>query len=151
MKLSRIGWQLTVDNRGQRVKFDQDRSPECTFLASHVVCGSAPATSCYLMGFDERFDKNFDHRKRWIEEKLKQLSANFGIDLLASSCHSNHFHLLLRSRPDVVATWDDKVALRWWQLTETMARVWTGFGKVATRPFEFSMKSRYWLVRPILI
>jgi hypothetical protein len=26
--------------------------------------------SCYLMGFDERSGKNFDHRKRWIEEKL---------------------------------------------------------------------------------
>ena len=61
--------------------------------------------------------KNFDHRKRWIEDKLQQLAANFGIDLLAFSCMSNHFHLLLRSRPDVVATWDDtQVALRWWQL-----------------------------------
>ena len=51
------------------------------------------------MGVDERFGKNFDHRKRWIEEKLKILAANFGIDLLAFSCMSNHFHLLLRSRP----------------------------------------------------
>ena len=63
--------------------------------------------SCYLMGFDERSGKNFDHRKRWLEEKLKLLAANFGIDLLAFSWMSNHFHLLLRSRPDVVATWDD--------------------------------------------
>jgi len=55
--------------------------------------------------------------KRWLEEKLKHLVANSGIDLLAFSCMSNHFHLLLRSRPDVVATWDDtQVALRWWQL-----------------------------------
>ena len=73
--------------------------------------------SCYLMGFDERSGKNFDHRKRWLEEKLKLLAATFGIDLLAFACMSNHFHLLLRSRPDVVATWDDtQVALRWWQL-----------------------------------
>ena len=64
--------------------------------------------------------KNFDHRKRWIEDKLKQLAANFGIDLLAFACLSNHFHLLLRSRPDVVATWDDtQVAIRWWQLCPT--------------------------------
>ena len=69
---------------------------------------------------DERSGKNFDHRKRWIEDKLKNLAANFGIDLLAFSCMSNHFHLLLRSRPDVVATWDDtQVALRWWQLCPT--------------------------------
>jgi len=35
----------------------------------------------YLMGGDERSGKNFDHRKRRIEEKLKTLADNFGIDL----------------------------------------------------------------------
>ena len=72
---------------------------------------------CFLMGEDQLTGKNFDHRKRWIEVKLKQLAANFGIDLLAFSCLSNHFHLVLRSRPDVVKTWDDtEIALRWWTL-----------------------------------
>jgi len=76
--------------------------------------------SCYLMGVNERSGKNFDQRKRWLEEKLQPLAANFAIDLLAFSCMSNHFHLLLRSRPDVVATWDNtQVALRWWQLFPT--------------------------------
>ena len=87
-------------------------------VAVHLI--GKTVRSCYLMGFDERSGKNFDHRKRWIEDKLKILAANFGIDLLAFSCMSNHFHLLLRSRPDVVATWDDsQVALRWWQLCPT--------------------------------
>ena len=72
---------------------------------------------CFLMGQDQLTGKNFDHRKRWIEDKLKHLAANFGIDLLAFSCLSNHFHLVLRSRPDVVKTWDDtEVARRWWSL-----------------------------------
>ena len=72
---------------------------------------------CFLMGDDQYTGKNFDHRKRWIEDKLKLLAANFGIDLLAFSCLSNHFHLVLRSRPDVVKTWDDtEVARRWWSL-----------------------------------
>ena len=72
---------------------------------------------CFLMGDDPYSGKNFDHRKRWIEEKLQLLAANFGIDLLAFACLSNHFHLVLRSRPDVVETWDDtEVALRWWTL-----------------------------------
>ena len=101
--------------------------------------------SCYLMGFDERSGKNFDHRKRWIEEKLKQLAANFGIDLLAFSCLSNHFHLLLRSRPDVVATWDDtQVALRWWQLcpTRKVKREVDGqWLKVPAEPTEFELNA----------
>ena len=84
-------------------------------VAVHLI--GKTVRCCYLLGNDERTGKNFDHRKRWIEDKLKVLASNFGIDLLAFSCMSNHFHLLLRSRPDVVAAWDDtEVALRWWQL-----------------------------------
>ena len=61
--------------------------------------------------------KNFDHRKVWIEEQLKTQAANFGIDLLSMAILANHFHLILRSRPDVVATWDDtEVARRWLKL-----------------------------------
>ena len=51
--------------------------------------------------------KNYDHRKQWLEDRLKRFAASFGIDLLCFSILSNHFHLVLRSRPDVVATWDE--------------------------------------------
>lgn len=72
---------------------------------------------CMLMGRDPISGKNFDHRKRWLEKKLEQHAANFGIDLLGVAIMSNHFHLVLRSRPDVVESWDDtEVARRWWQL-----------------------------------
>ncbi|TWT86380.1 hypothetical protein [Neorhodopirellula pilleata] len=72
---------------------------------------------CFLMGDDPVSGKNFDHRKRWIEEYLQQFAAYFGIDLLCYSLLSNHFHLILRSRPDVVATWsDEEVARRWMML-----------------------------------
>ena len=87
-------------------------------VAVHLI--GKTVRCCYLLGNDDRTGKNFDHRKRWIEDKLQLLAAHFGIDLFAFSCMSNHFHLLLRSRPDVVATWDDtEVALRWWQLCPT--------------------------------
>ncbi len=69
---------------------------------------------CFLMGTDELTGKNYDHRKIWVENELKRLSAGFGIDLLSMAILSNHFHLILRSRPDVVQTWDDtEVARRW--------------------------------------
>jgi len=55
---------------------------------------------CFLFGFDPVSGKNFDHRKVWIEEQLKTQAANFGIDLLSMAILSNHFHLILRSRPD---------------------------------------------------
>jgi len=69
---------------------------------------------CFLLGDDPVSGKNFDHRKVWIEQYLQHFSACFGVDLLAFSILSNHFHLILRSRPDVVATWsDEEVARRW--------------------------------------
>ncbi|MCR9291378.1 MAG: hypothetical protein NXI32_01585 [bacterium] len=72
---------------------------------------------CFLMGDDPISGKNFDHRKLWMDQKLELHAANFGIDLLGQAILSNHFHLVLRSRPDVVATWkDQEVAKRWLRL-----------------------------------
>ena len=72
---------------------------------------------CFLMGDDPVSGRNFDHRKQWIEAELDRCAANFGIDLIAFALMSNHFHLVLRSRPDVVQTWDDsEVARRWLML-----------------------------------
>ena len=48
------------------------------------------------------------------ENHGQRLAGAFGIDLLGFAIMSNHFHLILRSRPDVVSTWDDtEVARRW--------------------------------------
>ena len=59
---------------------------------------------CFLLGNDPVTGKNYDHRKVWIEDLLKRFAAQFGIDLLGFAILSNHFHLILRSRPDVVST-----------------------------------------------
>ena len=70
------------------------------------LCGDDPYSGC-----------NYDHRKQWIEDRLQFLSGQFGIDVIGFAVLSNHFHLVLRSRPDVVATWDDtEVARRWLML-----------------------------------
>ena len=72
---------------------------------------------CFLLGVESLDGKNYDHRKIWIEDQLKHLAANFGIDLLSFAFLSNHFHLILGSRPDVVAMCDDsEVARRWLML-----------------------------------
>jgi REP element-mobilizing transposase RayT len=78
----------------------------------HVI--NRTVRRCFLFGNDQLSGKNFDHRKDWIEQLLQDFSACFGIDLLCYSILSNHYHLILRTRPDVVATWDDtEVARRW--------------------------------------
>ena len=72
---------------------------------------------CFLMGIDAVTGKDYGHRKDWFEAELERVAALFGIDCLNFAILSNHFHLILRSRPDVVATWDDReVARRWLML-----------------------------------
>ena len=77
----------------------------CEIAIVHVM--NRVVRRCFLLGNDPVSGKNFDHRKIWIEDRLRYLAALFGIDLLGFSILSNHFHLILRSRPDVVATWSD--------------------------------------------
>jgi hypothetical protein len=67
---------------------------------------------CYLLGDDPVSGKNYDHRKVMIENQLQRLAGAFGIDLLGFAIMSNHFHLILMSRPDVVSTWDDTEVAR---------------------------------------
>ena len=69
---------------------------------------------CFLLGDDPLTGKNYDHRKQWIDDQLIHQARFFGIDLLCQAIMSNHFHLVLRSRPDVVAEWDDSEVVRRW-------------------------------------
>ena len=77
-------------------------------------CYNRTTRRCFLFGDDPLSGKNFDHRKVWIEAILEHFAACFAIDLLCYSILSNHYHLILRTRPDVVESWSDtEVARRW--------------------------------------
>jgi REP element-mobilizing transposase RayT len=80
-------------------------------------CLNRCVRQCFLCGEDPTTGRNYEHRKTWLESRMKFLAALFGIDVLGFSIMSNHFHLVLRNRPDVVATWSDaEVARRWLHL-----------------------------------
>lgn len=71
----------------------------------------------YLCGEDSFTGKSFEHRREWIRERLEFLASVFAIDCLTYTVLSNHLHLVLRSRADVVAAWsDEEVARRWLRL-----------------------------------
>jgi len=93
---------------------------------------------CFLLGDDAVTGKNYDHRKQWIENELQKLAGAMGIDLLGSSILSNHFHLILRSRPDVVALWDDTEVARGWLLARPRRKNENGS---AAEPIECELNS----------
>ncbi len=68
----------------------------------------------WLAGVDPVSGKDYSYRREWIRRRMEALASVFGIDVLTYAILSNHLHLILRNRPDVVATWSDhEVALRW--------------------------------------
>lgn len=58
--------------------------------------------------------KNFDHRKRWLVTRIKQLSAQFAIDVCAYAVMSNHYHLVLHVNQDDASSWTDEEVIRRW-------------------------------------
>jgi REP element-mobilizing transposase RayT len=80
-------------------------------------CVSRCVRRAFLCGVDRYSGRNFDHRKIWMQDRLEELAAIFAIDIIGFSVMSNHIHLLLRNRPDVVGNWSDEdTARRWYRL-----------------------------------
>ncbi len=71
----------------------------------------------FLCGRDAFTGQSFEHRRAWIRQRLEFLAGVFAIDCLTYTILSNHLHVVLRSRPDVVREWSDReVAIRWLKL-----------------------------------
>jgi REP element-mobilizing transposase RayT len=97
------------------------RPPRKEVFEADVVgcyhCINRCVRRAYLCGDDPVTGRSFHHRKGWIRERLQQLAAQFALDVLDYVVMSNHMHVILRNRPDIVAQWSDKeVARRWWNL-----------------------------------
>ena len=78
----------------------------------HVVQRCVRRT--FLAGVDALTGRDYSHRKEWIRKRLEALASAWGCDILTYSILSNHLHVIIRNRPDVVATWsNEEVATRW--------------------------------------
>ncbi len=89
-------------------------------------CVQRVVRRAFLCGVDPLSDKSYDHRRSWIRDRLESLAGFFGVEIAAFAVMSNHLHVILRNRPDVVALWSDQeVARRWLTLFP---------GRVGTKP-----------------
>ncbi|BDV01802.1 transposase [Thermodesulfomicrobium sp. WS] len=81
----------------------------------HVVCRCV--RRAFLCGEDRLTGKNFDHRRGWIEARIRELAAIFTIDVAAYAIMSNHYHIVVkidRDRAERLA--DEEVLARWTRL-----------------------------------
>ena len=78
----------------------------CAVCVYH--CIARCVRQAFLCGFDAASGKNFDHRKAWIEKRLENLASIFAVEIASYAVMSNHLHLILRLRPDIVQAWTDQ-------------------------------------------
>ena len=77
-------------------------------------CISRCVRRAYLCGDDPVTGRNFDHRKQWLVTRIKQLSAQFAVDVCAYAVMSNHYHLVLHVDQSAAQTWsNEEVISRW--------------------------------------
>ena len=77
-------------------------------------CQSRCVRRAFLCGFDAYINKDYEHRKPWTYERARLLSQIFCIETLTLSVMSNHYHIVIRNRPDLAARLSNlEVARRW--------------------------------------
>jgi len=76
----------------------------------HVV--SRCVRRAFLCGKDALTGKSFEHRREWLIDRIKQVTAVFAIDVCSYAIMSNHFHLVLRVGTTI--EWTDKQVLMTW-------------------------------------
>ena len=77
-------------------------------------CFSRCVRRAFLYGYDTRTGRDFSHRKAWLVNRLRRLAGIFAVEVCAYAVMENHYHTILRTRPDIVDGWsDEEVARRW--------------------------------------
>jgi len=74
----------------------------------HFHCTVRCVQQMYLCGTDRVTGKNFEHRRRWIEQRILELAEIFAVSVHGFAVMSNHLHLVLTVDPEHVASWDDR-------------------------------------------
>jgi REP element-mobilizing transposase RayT len=77
-------------------------------------CFARCVRRAFLCGYDPVTNHDYSHRKIWLVDRLRYLAATFAIEVCAYAIMENHYHSILRTRPDIVMTWSaQEVATRW--------------------------------------
>jgi len=73
----------------------------------HFHCTVRCVQQMFLCGRDRATGKSFEHRRRWIEQRMFALGEIFAVSVHSFAVMSNHYHLVLTVDPEIVQTWDD--------------------------------------------
>jgi REP element-mobilizing transposase RayT len=78
-------------------------------------CISRCVRRAFLWGEDSLTGKNYEHRKAWVIERLRELTDVFAIEICAYAVMSNHYHLVLRVDSRRAETWSNAQVVEQWR------------------------------------
>ncbi|MET0037765.1 MAG: alpha-amylase family glycosyl hydrolase, partial [Candidatus Thiodiazotropha lotti] len=80
-------------------------------------CISRCVRRAWLCGEDPYTGQNFEHRRQWVLDRLRELSELFAIDICAYAILSNHYHVVVHVDSKKAKSWSEReVILNWTQL-----------------------------------
>ena len=78
----------------------------------HVISRCVQHT--FLCGIDPYTKKDYNHRKQWIEDRIRILSSLFSIEICSYAVMSSHYHIVLKALPDEGTAWSDREVIKRW-------------------------------------
>ncbi len=86
----------------------------CLEATPYYHCVSRCVRRTFLCGYDELTQQSYEHRRGWIEARIKELSQIYCIDVCAYAVMSNHYHIVVHiNKEKAKALSDSEVIERW--------------------------------------
>lgn len=77
-------------------------------------CMARCVRRAFLCGKDDFSGKNYEHRRQWVVDRLKELAEVFAIEICAYAVMSNHYHVVLHINREQSVSWDVREVLERW-------------------------------------
>ncbi|MCU7925977.1 MAG: transposase [Candidatus Thiodiazotropha sp. (ex Dulcina madagascariensis)] len=90
------------------------KSQICLEETPYYHCVSRCVRRAFLCGEDTLSGRSYEHRRDWVVERLKQLSAVFSIDICAYAVLHNHTHTVVRIDKPRALAWTDEAVIAHW-------------------------------------
>ena len=77
-------------------------------------CMARCVRRAFLCGKDDFSGRNYEHRRQWVVDRLKELAEVFAIEICAYAVMSNHYHVVLHINREQGESWNTREALQRW-------------------------------------